>query len=86
MSGKISESELLTSKEQVRRRKTIVLKDRWKVLKRDNYCCVQCGMRPPEVTLEVDHIIPFAKGGNNEMDNLQTLCNRCNQGKKDRLE
>ena len=86
MNGKISENRLFAEEKQVIRRKTISLKDRWKVLKRDNYCCVQCGSRPPDIVLEIDHIVPLARGGNDSLDNLQTLCNRCNQGKNDRLE
>jgi len=35
--------------------------------------------------LEVDHIIPRAKGGGNNIENLQTLCFDCNRGKRDRL-
>ncbi|MDE2118263.1 MAG: HNH endonuclease [Betaproteobacteria bacterium] len=63
------------------------LKDRWIVLKRDNYRCVKCGASPSnnhKVELEVDHIIPVAKGGGNALENLQILCRDCNQGKKDR--
>jgi len=69
------------------RRTTIPLKDRWAVLKRDNYKCVKCGTSPSkshEVELEVDHIVPVAKGGKNALENLQTLCHNCNQGKRDR--
>ncbi|MBR2352886.1 MAG: HNH endonuclease, partial [Clostridia bacterium] len=33
------------------------------------------------VKLEVDHIIPVSKGGKSTLDNLQTLCERCNRGK-----
>lgn len=35
------------------------------------------------VELHVDHIIPWAKGGETVMDNLQTLCSKCNWGKSD---
>jgi 5-methylcytosine-specific restriction endonuclease McrA len=59
---------------------------RWLVLERDEFRCVKCGQTPSEtVSLEVDHIVPVAKGGLDSQDNLQTLCNRCNSGKADRL-
>jgi len=44
------------------------------VLNRDKYKCVFCGKSAKQVELEVDHIIPFAKGGSNDLSNLQTLC------------
>ena len=59
---------------------------RYTILKRDQEQCVKCGASPKknsEVTLEVDHIIPVAKGGTNDPKNLQTLCWSCNQGKTD---
>lgn len=30
------------------------------------------------VSLELDHVLPFSRGGKFTLDNLQTLCNRCN--------
>ncbi len=52
------------------------------IKKRDNYTCQKCGnsvYKEPNLLLEVDHIIPIAKGGKTEADNLQTLCWRCNR-------
>ena len=85
--GKITREQLLTGNSAVPGRITIPLKDRWAVLKRDNYRCAKCGATPSsdhQVELEVDHIAPVAKGGRNEIGNLQTLCRKCNQGKKHR--
>jgi len=66
------------------KRKTIPPKLTLKVLKRDNYKCLICGKSPsthPELSLEVDHILPVSKGGTNDLENLQTLCFYCNRGK-----
>lgn len=40
-----------------------------------------CGATNKETTLEIDHIIPVAKGGTNDISNLQTLCKECNRAK-----
>jgi len=55
---------------------------RFAVLKRDNYQCQICGRsQTVGVQLHVDHIVPLAKGGSNNMENLQTTCDECNIGK-----
>ena len=54
---------------------------RFEVFKRDGFKCQYCGRSAPEVTLEVDHIVPVAEGGKNEMLNLITSCRACNRGK-----
>ena len=59
---------------------------RFLVMQRDYFKCCACGASPakdPAVTLHVDHIIPWSKGGPTEMENLQTLCSKCNLGKGD---
>ncbi len=59
---------------------------RYKVLKRDNFKCCVCGASPAKdshIELHIDHIIPWSKGGETTIDNLQTLCSKCNLGKKD---
>jgi len=56
-------------------------KKRFNIFHRDGFTCQYCGKKPPEVILEVDHIIPVSKGGNDDEDNLITSCFECNRGK-----
>jgi 5-methylcytosine-specific restriction endonuclease McrA len=60
------------------------LRLRWHVLQRDRFTCCACGVSPaltPGVELHVDHIVPWSKGGETVLENLQTLCSVCNLGK-----
>jgi len=71
-----------------RTQRTPSMKLRFDVLKRDNFKCCACGASPskdPTVELHIDHIIPWSKGGESTMDNLQTLCSKCNFGKSNSL-
>lgn len=59
---------------------------RFNVLVRDKFTCRYCGASPnkdPSVTLHIDHIVPWSKGGKTALDNLQVLCSTCNLGKSD---
>lgn len=60
-------------------------KVRFEVFKRDSFTCQYCGRSAPNVILEVDHIVPVAEGGTNEVINLITSCRDCNRGKGARL-
>ena len=52
-------------------------------LERDSYCCVVCGRgREHGVELVVDHIKPKDRGGDNSIENAQTLCAQHNLLKK----
>lgn len=55
---------------------------RIRILERDRYTCVYCGRRPPEVMLEVDHVVPRVLGGLSDGTNLVTACRECNNGKR----
>lgn len=63
------------------KRKSLTKKMRMDVFKRDHFKCQYCGNHPPAVILEVDHITPVSKGGDNNVDNLITSCFDCNRGK-----
>jgi len=87
-SGQLPESKLYERHKTGRHRlySAVPLNLRHAVLKRDRYRCVKCGANPKDdksVRLEVDHVIPGSRGGPATMENLQTLCFSCNQGKKD---
>jgi hypothetical protein len=49
-----------------------------KVFQRDEHKCKYCGSID---NLEIDHIKPLARGGSNDLDNLQILCGPCNRRK-----
>lgn len=62
----------------------INLRLRFLVMKKDNFKCKNCGRSPAtnhNVVLHVDHIKPWSKGGETILENLQTLCSKCNLGK-----
>lgn len=65
-------------------RKGLSKKIRFEVFKRDKFTCQYCGKSAPGVILEIDHIKPVAKYGDNEILNLITACKACNRGKRDR--
>lgn len=64
--------------------RNVNLRLRYEVFCRDNFKCCICGNSPakdPAIKLHVDHIMPWSKGGETVMENLQTLCSKCNLGK-----
>ena len=66
------------------KRKNISKKVRFEVFKRDSFTCQYCGKSAPDTVLEVDHIIPVSKGGDNDISNLITSCFDCNRGKSNK--
>ena len=59
---------------------------RYQVLKNANGKCLLCGVPATDAVLHVDHIIPRSKGGTNDIENLQCLCEQCNLGKSNKDE
>lgn len=51
----------------------------WQALEEHyNYTCLRCGRSEPEIKLTADHVIPLARGGSNDIGNIQPLCLICN--------
>lgn len=62
------------------------LRLRFLVMRRDSFKCRVCGRSPATdaaVQLHIDHINPWSHGGHTTIENLQTLCSKCNLGKSD---
>lgn len=60
---------------------------RWRKLfvrlaRRDGPACTGCGSGE---NLQIDHVVPIAKGGDNRLQNLQLPCGLCNQRKGARV-
>lgn len=74
------------NKQKTKRLYSVNVKEWYRLIKevfaRDNYTCAYCGKVGGK--LECDHIIPFSKGGTNELNNLTTSCRKCNRQKKDK--
>jgi HNH endonuclease len=51
------------------------------VLEKYNHKCAVCGRSEPAVRLQHDHKTPRIRGGGNELDNWQPLCDECNNFK-----
>lgn len=91
LSNVVAESQERRKETARRRYVTRDLKQR--ILERDNYTCQICGISKQYLDnlvpglgdyllLEIDHIVPVAKGGRgDDENNLQTLCWRCNRKK-----
>lgn len=86
------------SKHHIKLDKRKIKRMKYKVFARDDYTCQECGFhpspkdmkyqigvdpKPVKVYLTLDHIIPVSRGGKNQLDNVRTLCNKCNQERGD---
>jgi 5-methylcytosine-specific restriction endonuclease McrA len=75
------ENETESSITERKQREPLSKKIRFEVFKRDSFKCQYCGRSAPDVILNVDHIIPVAAEGTNDIMNLITSCFDCNSGK-----
>lgn len=59
--------------------------DQWQAIKTlYEHRCLACGRKPPEIALEMDHVVPLSRGGAHDVSNVQPLCRSCNARKSQR--
>lgn len=63
-------------------RKSIPSKVREFVYTRDGLSCSYCGTT--QGPFEIDHVVPWSRGGGNEPENLRVSCRSCNRQKYNR--
>jgi len=58
----------------------------FRVLKRENQICSECGKSVKDEDVEFDHIIPWSKGGSSHENNVRLLCRQCNRKRGNHFE
>ena len=60
---------------------TVSKRLRYEVFRRDGHRCIYCGAGSKEAKLTIDHVVPEALGGTDDVGNLVAACSDCNAGK-----
>lgn len=60
------------------KRKNFSANDRKNIYRKTNGCCYLCGEFVDFDSFEIEHQIPLAKGGTNDISNLYCSCHICN--------
>lgn len=68
-----------------RKRRRFTFQEYLMIAVRSDQRCDVCHKGPPEVTLEIDHILPVSKGGSETALNLRFLCQYHNRSRGNRF-
>ena len=66
-------------------RRAFLFQDYLMIAVHSDQCCASCKRRPPEVNLEIDHILPCSRGGTDVPFNLRFLCELHNRSRGNRF-
>lgn len=73
-------AEPLTESKQLRNISRIIPRTtQFRVLRRDDYICQECGLHVKDSEVNFDHVIPWSKGGSSDESNIRLLCGKCNK-------
>jgi hypothetical protein len=68
-----------------RKRRGFTFQDYLLLAVRSEQKCELCNRKPPDVTLEIDHVLPVSRGGSNVSLNLRFLCQHHNRSRGNRF-
>jgi hypothetical protein len=57
-----------------------------RVVRRDDSTCQVCGRHLLDNEIQIDHVIPYSKGGPTTESNLHVICGECNNEKSNKVE
>ncbi len=66
-------------------RRAFLFQDYLMIAVHSDQCCDVCKKRPPEVKLDIDHILPSSRGGKESALNLRFLCEQHNRSRGNRF-
>jgi 5-methylcytosine-specific restriction endonuclease McrA len=76
--GKLRVPRVLHLRRYERMRRPVIRLTRKNVMLRDAHQCQYCARRPPVRDLNIDHVVPRSRGGEDSWENLVTACRVCN--------
>ncbi|MCC6527418.1 MAG: HNH endonuclease [Polyangiaceae bacterium] len=79
--GELRVPRVLYLRRYGRSRRPAIRLTRRNVMLRDDHQCQYCGRRPAPRDLNIDHVVPRSRGGENSWVNLVTACRPCNRRK-----
>lgn len=81
VNGALRVPRIVHLRRYARVRRAPVRLSRRNVMLRDDHRCQYCDTRAPAVRLNIDHVIPRSRGGEDSWTNLVTACEACNRRK-----